>query len=226
MRKRYVPFALLFAILLGILLHLGTKLTAVPTFTFAKEEKCVYLTFDDGPSTQVTGRILDILKEEQIKATFFIVSDRASNRQDTLRRIAAEGHTLGVHSASHDYASIYASDQALLKDVDTCAAFIRMVTGITPRFYRFPGGGFHRDRQTALLKQKGYRIVHWNAVCGDEEIAGATPEQLVEETIRTSRGKRNVVLLCHDSALRTNTAEALPDIIAYYRAEGYAFCAF
>ena len=228
MYKRFLPATLLFAILLVLFACLGVKTgAATTTFSLAAERKEIYLTFDDGPSTVVTNRILDILAEERIKATFFIVSDRAKTRKETLQRIANEGHTLGVHSASHEYAKIYASDEALLRDVNECADFIRDTTGVTPTVYRFPGGGSSaKARQTELLRAKGYRVIGWNAVNGDEEIAGADADLLVEETVKTSQGKDTVILLMHDSAHHKETAEALPRIIAYYRAQGYAFCAF
>ncbi len=219
---------MLFVILLVLLTCIGAQSNATASvFSFAEEEKIIYLTFDDGPSTRVTNKILDILKEENVKATFFIVSDRARTRTETLMRIAEEGHTLGVHSATHDYKSIYASDEALMKDVDECAAFIRKTTGVTPAVYRFPGGGgANKQRQTALLCEKGYRVVNWNAVCGDEEIIGAAADTLVRETMKTSAGKNPVVLLMHDSAHHMQTAEALPRIIEYYREQGYVFCAY
>lgn len=227
MQKKYLPvlFAVLALTALAVLVGMRTA-RAQTVFSYA-EEKTVYLTFDDGPSTVVTGRILDTLQEENIKATFFIVSDRVRGRENTLRRIAAEGHTLGVHSATHDYRAIYASDEALLSDADTCAAVIEHVTGITPRVYRFPGGGtadFARQKQ--LLTERGYRVVRWNAVCGDEETPGAPAQALVEESIRTAGGRRTVVLLLHDSAPHRATAEALPAIIAHFRAQGYDFCAY
>lgn len=227
MQKKYVPLVVFLAALLVLAAHLGARaVLAEPAFTYA-EEKRVYLTFDDGPSTVVTNRILDTLKEEGVRATFFIVSDRAHGREETLRRIAREGHTLGVHSATHDYASIYASDEALLADVETCATLIRRVTGVVPRVYRFPGGGTAaRERQTLLLQKRGYRVVRWNAVCGDEEIRGACAAALVAESVRTAGNKQNVVLLLHDSAPHRATAEALPGIIAHFRARGYTFCAY
>lgn len=229
MQKKYVPLLLFFAALLVFAAHIGTRFVlSEPAFSLAcAEEKRVYLTFDDGPSTIVTNRILDILQKEKIKATFFIVSDRVSGREETLNRIAAEGHTLGVHSATHNYREIYASDEALLADAETCAAVIRNVTGVMPRVYRFPGGG-GKDaaRQTALLQENGYRVVRWNAVCGDAEIAGATADVLFDTSVQTSRGKQPVILLLHDSATHLATAEALPRIIGYFRGQGYAFCAY
>lgn len=227
MQKKYVPLVVFLAALLVLAAHLGARaVLAETTFAFA-EEKRVYLTFDDGPSTVVTGRILDTLKRENVKATFFIVSDRAHGREETLRRIVREGHTVGVHSATHNYASIYASDKALLADAAECAELILRVTGVVPRVYRFPGGGTaDRERQTRLLEAQGYTVVRWNAVCGDEEIRNASADTLVKESLRTAGNKSRVVLLLHDSAPHKATAEALGRIIGCFRARGYTFCAY
>lgn len=227
MQKKYVPLLFFFALLLVFAAHFGARFVlSEPAFSLAcAQEKRVYLTFDDGPSTVVTNEILDTLQQEQIKATFFIVSDRVAGREETLRRIVREGHTVGVHSATHRYEEIYASDAALLADVDACAAVIRQVTGVAPCLYRFPGGGWDATRRSALLEEKGYRVVRWNAVCGDAA-AGTAADALVETAIETSRGKNTVVLLLHDSAYRKTTAEALPRIIGYFRGQGYAFCAY
>ncbi len=224
MQKRYIPAIVLFVALLMLLAGLGARMTAVPAISFAAEKE-IFLTFDDGPSSSVTESILDILKEENIKATFFIVGDRVQGREETLRRIAREGHTLGVHSQTHVYSEIYASASRLAEDADACAETIRRTTGVSPRVYRFPGGGKH-PASAKLLRQKGYRIVGWNAVCGDEEIAGADAETLYLSAVNTAKGKQPVVLLCHDSATHRETAEALPRIIAHFRAEGYTFSAF
>lgn len=227
MQKKYIPLTVFFVVLLVFLAHFGARMASVPAFTYA-ESKEVYLTFDDGPSTVVTGRILDVLRKEKVKATFFIVSDRAETRKETLLRIAKEGHTLGVHSKTHDYSKIYASDESLLKDAEACADFIYRVTGVTPRVYRFPGGGRESDkaRQKKLLEDKGYRVVGWNAVCGDEEIPHASAATLLKTAVETSVGKNRVVLLLHDSAPHKATADALPDIISHYREAGYVFRAF
>ena len=120
--------------------------------------------------------------------------------------------------------AVHADVFAFPGDIGTCAALIRRVTGVRARVYRFPGGG--HEEKVPLLERAGYRVVRWNAVCGDEEIAGASPERLVRESVRTAGGRKNVVLLLHDSAPHRATARALPAIIAHFRAEGYSFCAF
>ncbi len=226
MQKRWVPvFIFCLALFLIFAAHLAGRNMATPAFTFAEEARTVYLTFDDGPSTRVTGNILDTLQKEGVKATFFLVGERIPGREEIVKRIAAEGHTLGVHSESHRYGAIYASDEAFRKDVCACKARIEQLTGVSPHVYRFPGGGRHPSKE-ALLTDMGYEIVWWNAVCGDEEIRGANAETLVRKTIETAKGKNEVVLLLHDSAHHTATAEALPAIIAYFRENHYTFRAF
>ena len=225
MQKKFIPAVLVLSVLLAMFVLSGLQMERTRArFAVAETPRRVYLTFDDGPSTVVTNDILDVLKEEGIKATFFIVSDMAKTRKETLLRIAKEGHSIGVHSASHDYARIYASDEALLCDIDECAAYILEVTGVKPRLYRFPGGG--HERQKELIRERGYAIIGWNAVCGDEELKDASAWELYQEAAKTSRGKDPVVLLLHDSARHRATAEALPSIIARFREEGCVFCAF
>ena len=224
MQKKFIPAAVLFVILLVLIAHFGARLATVPTFTHADEENRVYLTFDDGPSTIVTNAVLDVLEEENVKATFFVVGLRVEGRENTLKRIAAEGHTIGIHSHTHDYKKIYASEEAFLADIDACAAIIEKVAGVTPRVYRFPGGGLnHEIKYAPLVEERGYQVVRWNAVSGDAEIPHASKEALVQRTVDTSKGKRRVVLLMHDSARNFAAAEALPEIIAHFRAEGYGF---
>ncbi len=226
MQRKYIPLLVLLLSLLLLFASLGARITAAPVFSIAAEKTC-YLTFDDGPSTVVTGRILDTLQKENVKATFFIVSDRVEGREETLRRIAREGHTLGVHSKSHVYSEIYSSDEKFLADVGSCAETISRVTGVSPRVYRFPGGGGENKAHfSTLLRKRGYRIVGWNAVCGDEELRGATASELFSMAVKTSQNKNEVVLLLHDSAPHRATAEALPRIIGYFREKGYVFSAF
>lgn len=228
-KKLFSPFILLaviFFMMTAIAIH---ETRSQPTIAFATEARHIYLTFDDGPSTIVTNRILNTLRDKGVKATFFIVSDRAQSRKETLMRIVKEGHTVGVHSASHDYAKIYSSDEAFFNDVDECAKTIRSITNVNPSVYRFPGGGLSCsdiERRTAVLEQKGYFVVGWNAVCGDEEIPYADTATLVKQSIQTSKGLDPVILLLHDSAHHKETANALPAIIDYFRAQGYVFCTF
>lgn len=189
--------------------------------------KTVYLTFDDGPSDKVTPKILDILAEEEVKATFFIIGKQAETRKYLIEREFNEGHTVAVHSYSHRYSDIYSSTEALLTDIDKCNKVIKEVTGSYSYLYRFPGGSFGLDSK--LIKatvNHGMRYIDWNASVRDAEICNAKPEQLYKAAVTTSADTDNVVLLMHDSTTKTATAQALKSIIKHFKDKGYIFKAF
>ena len=222
----FTAFMIIFSVLL---LHYFGQLneTTRMRISYAESTPCVYLTFDDGPSDRVTPKILDILKDEGVKATFFIVGRSAESRKSIVKRAYDEGHTIGVHSYSHDYKNIYSSPKALLDDIEKCNALIEKITGKRSNIYRFPGGSFNRSAQLVnAITEAGYRYVDWNASVRDAEIANAKPEDLVESAKSTSADRMTIVLLCHDGTDKLATAAALTDIIDYYRALGFTFCAF
>ena len=195
------------------------------TLTFAdNSEKVVYLTFDDGPSDRVTPKILDVLKEEDVQATFFIVGQNAVLRKEILKRAVREGHTLGVHSYSHIYNEIYASVQSLLDDINKCNAVIEEITGAPATIYRFPGGSFNLSEplKQAVL-DRGMRYIDWNASLNDAELQDPTPDLLFDTAIATAGKKNRVVLLAHDATDKTATAEALRNVIIYFKQKGYKF---
>ena len=192
-----------------------------------RSEKVVFLTFDDGPSDKVTPKILDVLKEEKVKATFFIVGKSAETRKNIVKREFDEGHTVAVHSYSHKYSEIYSSPENLVEDIDKCNAVIKQVTGKPSSVYRFPGGSYGLSQKliTAVIAH-GMRYVDWNASTRDAEIYNATPEQLYKATIATTPSSNYVVLLAHDSTTKSSTAEALKKIISFYRENNYSFASF
>lgn len=189
--------------------------------------KTVYLTFDDGPSDRVTPKILDVLKEENVKATFFIIGNQAETRKYLIEREFNEGHTVAVHSYTHKYREIYNSPESLINDIDKCNEVIKSVTGNYSSVYRFPGGSFGlSERMINAVTRHGMRYVDWNASTRDAEIISATPEQLYKATVNTSACAENVVLLAHDSTTKSSTAAALKDIIGHFKEQGYIFEAF
>lgn len=189
--------------------------------------KTVYLTFDDGPSDKVTPRILDVLKEENVKATFFIIGKNAALRKNIIRREFDEGHTVAVHSYTHDYNEIYSSAESLIKDIDRCNDLIESILGQRTNVYRFPGGSYGLDdRFIKAVTAHGMRYVDWNASICDAEIPNATAEQLYSEALKPPADRRRVVLLAHDSTTKSSTAEALKNIIDHYRESGYSFETF
>ena len=229
MNRNYTAFCaamLAFAILL---VFCGSFWSDDRSFSLAEENvvKTVYLTFDDGPSDRVTPKVLDVLKEENVKATFFIIGKQAETRKYILEREKREGHTVAVHSYSHVYSQIYSSPADLLKDIDKCNEVIKDATGNYSKVYRFPGGSFGlSERLKNVVEEHGLRYVDWNASTRDAEILGATPYQLYREAVATAAGADNVVLLAHDSTTKTATAEALKSIIRHFKDNGYVFKSF
>lgn len=197
-------------------------------FSLADEqEKCIYLTFDDGPSDRVTPKILDILKEENVKATFFIVGKQAERRKYLIKREHEEGHCVAVHSYSHIYEEIYSSTQALIKDISMCNNIITEVTGKPSKIYRFPGGSFTvKPSMLAHVINHGMQYVDWNASMCDAEIYNPTPYQLFKNAITTPAYKSRIVLLSHDTTDKLAVVYALKDVIQYYKKEGYIFKRF
>lgn len=189
--------------------------------------KTVYLTFDDGPSDRVTPKILDVLKEENVKATFFVIGNQAQTRKYLLKREADEGHKIGVHSYSHKYKEIYSSCENLIDDIDKCNAVIKSATGKYSDIYRFPGGSFNLSgKYISAVAKHGLRYIDWNASTRDAEILKATPEQLFNAAVTTAANADNIVLLAHDSTTKTATADALKDIIRHFKSNGYEFSKF
>lgn len=197
-------------------------------FSLADEqEKCIYLTFDDGPSDRVTPKILAILKEENVKATFFIVGKQAERRKYLIKREHEEGHCVAVHSYSHIYEEIYSSPQALIKDISMCNNIITEVTGKPSKIYRFPGGSFTvKPSMLAHVINHGMQYVDWNASMCDAEIYNPTPYQLFKNAITTPAYKSRIVLLSHDTTDKLAVVYALKDVIQYYKKEGYIFKRF
>lgn len=190
------------------------------------EEKRVYLTFDDGPSDDAEA-ILDILKEKDVKATFFMVINDKS-RQSVIRRMAADGHTLGIHSASHVYSEIYADLDSFRQDVQTVHDLLYDMTGQDVKLYRFPGGSSNRvsdvpvDDCIAYLEEAGYTYFDWNASNGDSSGSGYTAEQLEDNVLRYVHNNSGAtVVLMHDFKNCPATAESLPHLIDTLREEGY-----
>ena len=99
----------------------------------------VYLTFDGGPDEN-TDKILDVLDKYGVKATFFVVGDDSKDMQEVYKRIVKDGHTLGMHSFSNKYSTIYASTEAFEQDFDKISSYLKDVTGVNSLYYRFPGG--------------------------------------------------------------------------------------
>jgi len=178
----------------------------------------VYLTFDDGPSVY-TNEILDILAQYDVKATFFVVGKEDEASKEALRRIVAEGHTLGMHSYSHKYAELYESEENFKADFEKQRTYLEEVTGQKCMFYRFPGGSSNTVSDVNMhvfadyLDTQGVVFHDWNIASGDGGRRLLDVGTLVKNCT-TDVGKWNQsVILLHDSAEKSTTVEALPEII-------------
>lgn len=191
------------------------------------EEREIYLTFDDGPSDRVTPKILDVLKDENVAATFFIVGEHAERRKYLIKREYDEGHCVAVHSYSHKYKEIYSSPKALIKDIDACNDVIEEVIGTRSEIYRFPGGSFSINAELlAHVVRHGMRYVDWNASTRDAEIINPTPYDLYKAAVETPAYRQRIILLSHDTTDKLAVVYALKDIIRHYKSEGYVFKRF
>ncbi|MBD5535054.1 MAG: polysaccharide deacetylase [Lachnospiraceae bacterium] len=178
----------------------------------------VYLTFDDGPSSN-TNKILDILAQYDVKATFFVVGKEGEWAEDAYRRIVEEGHTLGMHSYTHVYKSIYASVEAYAEDLNRLKDYLYEVTGEESRFVRFPGGSSNTVSDISMrefityLNEEGITYFDWNVSSGDAGGRLLEAEEIVANCINGMGNKDTVVILMHDAAGRPTTVEALPALI-------------
>lgn len=173
-----------------------------------KKEKIMYLTFDDGPTAENTVAVLDTLKEKNIKATFFLVGENVEKHPEVARRIAEEGHTIGIHCYSHDYKEIYAGVESYLADFEKAYRAVYEATGVETRLFRFPGGSINAYNKgvyqeiIAAMTERGYIYFDWNASLEDA-VTKSTPETLLANARETTLDRNKVVMLCHDTVYNT-----------------------
>lgn len=213
-----------FGLTSGLYAKNGNPFTMADALAFSSPDKYVCLTFDDGP-TAVTETVLNVLKKENVKATFFVIGKNIRTHTDTLKRIFAEGHVVGIHTHTHEYKKIFTSPEALKNDINCCLSAIKAVNeNYKPKYYRFPGGSFGLSEGLKNVPfELGLKYVDWNASCRDCEIKPESCNDLTECAIQTSSGKNNVIILLHDAADKMMTALALPDIIQNFKQKGYTF---
>ena len=198
---------------------------------YSSDTKRVFLTFDDGPSSN-TNQILDILNERGIKATFFVLGSNVEKNPDMVKRMYDEGHFIANHGYSHVYEAIYQSPQAVLDEYNKCNQLVRDAIGeqeYNSHLFRFPGGlagGKYTDiknQANDLLLQNNIVHVDWNALNGDSETTNPTIEYEMQRIQETVGEKQSVVILMHDAQAKKVTVEALPGIIDYLQGQGYEF---
>ena len=188
--------------------------------------KRVYLTFDDGPSSN-TARILDILNEYDVKGTFFVVGRLSDTTTPMYKRIVNEGHSIGMHSYTHKYNEIYRSVDSFVYDIERIQSLIYEQTGVMSKLYRFPGGSSNKVSRTDMslliseLNKRDIKYFDWNVVSGDaSSIYGVSKEEIVRRCTAGALDREDAVILMHDLPEKATTVEALPEIIEYFKSIG------
>ncbi len=191
------------------------------------EEKVVYLTFDDGPTQKITDQIMDVLKKENVKATFFIVGKEIKGREDVLKRIYNEGHAIGLHTYSHNFKLIYQNPDAFINEMEKASSSINEVLGTNIDFkvIRFPGGSAGRlnPKFYERLNTMGYKIFDWNIDLQDGIKGSLSPETFIANSKKCPTNSTRRIILAHCNSNNINTVKALSGIINYYKEEGYCF---
>lgn len=198
---------------------------------YYSEEKQIYLTFDDGPSKDITPQILDILKENDVKATFFVLGARVDLYPETLKREFNEGHYIANHGYSHEYSRIYENRDTVFDEFNQCEVSIKNALGkqeYNSFLFRFPGGSrggrYEKVKAEArqLLEEYGVAYTNWNCLTGDAA-GNKTKDACIQEMLESKGDQNSIILLMHDANDKSQTVEALPEIIQYYKNEGYTF---
>ena len=204
------------------------------------DEKIVFLTFDDGPSGTNTPKVLDILSNYGVKGTFFLLGeniDKNDENKEIVKRMYNEGHSIANHTYTHNtrklYPGNYVDVNTFISEVDQTNNSLKAILGkyFNTRVVRMPGGymtrEYYKDPNLQNLNNefnnKGLVSIDWNALSRDSEGKVRSPEQLLEETKKTSKGKDKVVILMHDTYGKETSVQALPGIIEYFSSNGYKF---
>ncbi|MGN0451798.1 MAG: polysaccharide deacetylase family protein [Acutalibacteraceae bacterium] len=200
-----------------------------PQSTVPSGQKVCYLTFDDGPSAN-TLKILDILNKYGVKATFFVIN---SADIGYVKNIYEAGHTVGLHTATHNYSQIYSSTDAYFNDLQQISDKVESLIGVKPTVMRFPGGSSNKvsakycggimTRLVSLVQERGYSYFDWNVSSGDADSNIPSYTYIRNNVINSAKNKNSACVLMHDSSVKTTTVQALPEIIDGLTAMGYRF---
>lgn len=197
--------------------NIVTGIDTVDNMASEGDRHYVYLTFDGSPSNN-TGRILDILSTYNVKATFFVVGNEDEEMKSVYQRIVNEGHTLGMHSYSNKYSSLYASTDAFMNDLEKLQGYLMNVTGVSSMFYRFPGGSGNQISDinmvdyVRILNQRGITYFDWNVSAGDSANDYSIDDVVNQVTSGVRNYKTSIVLL-HDADNKSTTVDALGPLI-------------
>lgn len=194
--------------------------------------KNVFLTFDDGPSSINTPRVLATLKKYNVKATFFVCGPDSPTLRKLIKQEFDEGHTIGIHCYSHNLTALYKSEESFFADFNKIEAIVYETTGVKPTIYRFPGGTNNDYVKKALsdsliikLKERGYEYYDWSISSFDSNTppADQISNNIISQCDKMVNAKRPSIVLAHDSASRTTTADALEVVLKNLIDKDYYF---
>lgn len=191
----------------------------------SNSEKVIYLTFDDGPGGKITEETLNILKEQKVHATFFLIGNQISGQESLVKRIHKDGHSIGLHSMTHNKNILYSSNTAFLKEMIDEENLLKDIIGYSPKILRFPFGCNNNnycltEKMVDLLHENGYKIYDWTVDTTDGANPNISPSIYVNNAISDSD---TIVLLMHCGFINKTSPKALPEIIKYYKQKGYTF---
>lgn len=178
--------------------------------------KKMYLTFDDGPSKENTEIILNILKERNIQATFFVVGENVKKYPELIKRMSEEGHVIGIHCYSHSYDKIYAGVQDYVDDFEQARELIYEITGEEVWCYRFPGGSINKYNKhlyndiVEKMSEAGYVYYDWNG-CFEDAVSNPNQEHIIKSAVESTLKRKKVIMLAHDTV--DETAKCLNEVL-------------
>lgn len=195
------------------------------------DDEIAYLTFDDGPTIKSTPKILDILKEENIKATFFVIGKYVKKHPDIVKREYEEGHYIANHGYDHNNAKLYESPESFINEVKNTDLEIGNAIGISDycsHIFRFPNGYMSPNNKSKkkeaakLLSEMNYTYVDWNCLNNDS-VRKYSKSQLLNNLKKSSKNKGTLIVLMHDTTDVNDSSSILKDSINYLKSEGYEF---
>lgn len=219
-----IKFSIIFLFIFSFLLNSNTVLAFASGAGSDAIEKTVYLTFDDGPS-RTSDKILDILKKEEVQGTFFVIGEQVSYYKDSLLRMKNEGHSIGLHSFSHEKHKLYCNEESFIKEMKKTQEIIKEELDLEVNILRFPFGcnnNSYKLTKNMVTKLHGENLLiyDWNQDSGDGANYKLTPYKIYRNSVSK---KDTVILLMHCSNLNKTTISALPSVIKYYKDAGYTF---
>ena len=195
------------------------------------EEKTAYLTFDDGPNNTITPKVLDILKEKDIKASFFVIGKYVEEYPEIVKREYEEGHYIANHSYNHDNTKLYKSAESFKNEIEKTDIAIGKAIGVEDycsHIFRFPNGfmaPLYKEEKKALvsiLEKMDYTYIDWNCLNNDS-MKKYTGSQLINNLKESSKNKNTLVILMHDTKDVSNSSLVLKESIEFLQEQGYEF---